>query len=100
MLGSYEHIGGVIQGILTKFDWKIVTLLYHNHGEETGRGHSGNSIMFDALGSWFTKILNEFLFLQIVGLFWAAFIAMSKTSKAIKHSSMQRKLDEKNFYIF
>lgn len=40
MLGSYKHFGIAAHGILQEFNWNTVFLLYHNHGESTGKGHS------------------------------------------------------------
>lgn len=40
MLGSYQHVGIAAHGILKEFNWNTVSLLYHNHGESTGKGNS------------------------------------------------------------
>lgn len=48
MLGAYEDVGIVIRGILKNFDWHIVSTLYHNHAETSGKG---NSDCFFSLGA-------------------------------------------------
>lgn len=40
MLGSYKHVGIAAHGILRKFNWNTVMLLYHNHDEASGKGNS------------------------------------------------------------
>lgn len=40
MLGSYNHVGNAAHRILKEFNWSTVMLLYHNHGENTGKGNS------------------------------------------------------------
>lgn len=40
MLGSYKHVGIAAHGILQKFNWNTVMLLYHNHDEASGKGNS------------------------------------------------------------
>lgn len=49
MLGSYEHVGTAIRGILTKFNWNIVSFMYHNHDEASGRGNSDCSFILSAI---------------------------------------------------
>lgn len=49
MLGSYEHVGNALRGLFRQFNWHIISLLYHNHGEATGRGNSDCSFSLSAI---------------------------------------------------
>lgn len=56
MLGSYDHVAAVIRGIMAGFNWNIVSLLYHEHGTYTGKGHSD---CFFSLGSVQRNVKNK-----------------------------------------
>lgn len=55
MLGSYEHVGNVIRGILKTFNWDLVSMLYHNNGVSSGKG---NSDCFFSLGPIYRNVKN------------------------------------------
>lgn len=49
MLGCYDDVGIVVRGILKNFNWNLVALLYHNHDESKGKGHSACYFSFGAI---------------------------------------------------
>lgn len=40
MMGTYENVGNAVRGILSAFDWNVVTMLYHDYAEVKSKGHS------------------------------------------------------------
>ena len=40
MMGSYGHVSYALNAFLRDFKWSRIALLYHNHNEKSGRGHS------------------------------------------------------------
>lgn len=40
MMGTYGHVSYALIAILREFQWSRIALLYHNHNEKSGRGHS------------------------------------------------------------
>lgn len=49
MFGSYEHVGNALHGLFRQFNWHIISLMYHNHGESTGRGNSDCTFSLSAI---------------------------------------------------
>lgn len=49
MFGSYEHVGNALHGLFRQLNWHIISLMYHNHGEATGRGNSDCSFSLSAI---------------------------------------------------
>lgn len=39
-MGSYGHLGVSLNEFLNDFRWKVIGLIYHQHSEQSGRGHS------------------------------------------------------------
>lgn len=56
MLGGYDDVAIVIRGILKSFNWNQVALLYHNHGETKGKGHSA---CYFSLGAVYRNVKNN-----------------------------------------
>ncbi|XP_014255995.1 atrial natriuretic peptide receptor 1 isoform X2 [Cimex lectularius] len=54
VMGSYRSIGAAMTVILSNFNWKVVGLIYHNHGLNSSKGNSKCHFMlatvFTALG--------------------------------------------------
>lgn len=40
MMGTYGHVSSALNAFLKEFGWRQIGLLYHNHNEKSGRGHS------------------------------------------------------------
>lgn len=40
MMGTYGHVSYALNAFLKEFQWSRISLLYHNHNEKSGRGHS------------------------------------------------------------
>lgn len=53
MMGSHRLVGEALRHILRRFGWKIVGLLYHNHGVASSKG---NSECHFTLGAVFTAL--------------------------------------------
>lgn len=56
MLGGYDDVGIVIRGILKSFNWNRVAMIYHNHDETKGKGHSA---CFFSLGAVHRNVKNS-----------------------------------------
>lgn len=49
MLGRYTQVGQAMWGLFKSFNWEVVSILYHNHNPNSGRGNSECSFQLSSI---------------------------------------------------